>query len=87
MPATIQLDIGSKVNMATASDVARLARRSESLKALSLGLPPLLNDAPFARFPEMAAEIRRFNEETKRRDERLKNLLADALLASRSIPP
>jgi hypothetical protein len=73
--------------MATASDVARLARRSESLKSLSLGPPPLLNDAPFARFPEMAAEIRRFNEETKQRDERLKNLLAEALLSARSTPP
>jgi hypothetical protein len=73
--------------MAQTSDIARLTRRSEALKSLQLGLPPLLNDALFSRFPEMAAEIRRFNEATRLRDERLKHLLAEALLSARSIPP
>lgn len=73
--------------MATAADIARIVRRSESLKSLSLGDPPLLNDAPFSRFPEMAAEIRHFNEQQKLAYTRLKNLLAEALLGARQDPP
>jgi hypothetical protein len=73
--------------MASTADIARLARRSESLKALSLGDPPQLNDAAFARFPEEAAAIRAFNETIRLYDQRLKTLLAEALLSARSIPP
>ena len=73
--------------MAAVTDIARLTRRSEALKSLSLGDAPQLDPEPFSRFPEMAAEIKRFNEQQKRSYDRLKNLLAEALLAARSIPP
>jgi len=73
--------------MATQADILRITRRSESLKSLSLGEAPQLDPAPFSRFPEMAAEIRKFNEQQKLSYDRLKNLLAEALLAARSIPP
>ena len=73
--------------MATAADIARLTRRSEALKSLQLGPPPLLDGTPFSRFPEMARAVFDFNEASRLRDERLKNLLAEALLGARSIPP
>jgi len=73
--------------MATAADVIRIARRSESLKSLSLGEPVFLDPKPFDRFPEMAGAIRTFNEQQKLRDQRLKNLLAEALLSAGNLPP
>jgi hypothetical protein len=73
--------------MATAADVARIARRSESLKSLSLGEAPLIDVTPFARFPEMQRAVVAFNERQKLSYDRLKNLLAEALLAARDVPP
>ncbi len=73
--------------MATAADIVRLSRRSEALKSLQLGEAPLLDATPFARFPEMQKAVDDFNEQQKLSYDRLKNLLADALLAARSIPP
>ena len=73
--------------MATASDVVRLTRRSEALKSLSLGEPPIIDVTPFARFPEMQKAVLDFNERQKLSYDRLKNLLAEALLAGRDIPP
>lgn len=66
--------------MATAADIVRLTRRSESLKSLSLGEAPLIDPAPFARFPEMQKAAVDFNERQKLSYNRLKNLLAEALL-------
>ncbi len=73
--------------MATASDVVRIARRSEALKSLSLGTPPILDANPFARFPEMQKAVVEFNDRVRLYDTRLKNLLAEALLAGRDVPP
>jgi len=73
--------------MATQSDIIRLTRRSEALKSLSLGDAPLLDVTPFARFPEMQRAVADFNERQKLSYDRLKNLLAEALLAARSVPP
>lgn len=73
--------------MATQSDIARITRRSEALKSLSLGPPPQIDASKFARFPEMQLAVETFNEASRLRDERLKNLLAEALLAARSVPP
>jgi len=66
--------------MAAAVDVVRIARRSEALKSLSLGEPPVIDPAPFARFPEMQKAVMDFNERQKLSYDRLKNLLAEALL-------
>lgn len=66
--------------MAVAADVVRLTRRSESLKSLSLGEPNLLDPVPFSRFPEMRAAVESFNDRQKLFYDRLKNLLAEALL-------
>jgi|KBSSwiStaDraftv2_1062776.scaffolds.fasta_scaffold1878457_1 hypothetical protein len=73
--------------MATAADVVRIARRSEALKSLSLGDAPLIDVTPFARFPEMQKAVLDFNERQKLSYDRLKNLLAEALLAARDVPP
>jgi len=73
--------------MATQADVARIARRSESLKSLSLGEAPVIDVTPFARFPEMRQAVLDFNERQKLSYTRLKNLLAEALLAARDVPP
>ena len=72
--------------MATPADVARIARRSEALKSLSLGEPPLI-DASVFRFMEEKRAIIEFNEQQKLRDARLKNLLSEALLAARDVVP
>jgi len=73
--------------MATASDVARIARRSESLKSLSLGEAPVIDVTPFARFPEMQKAVIDFNDRQKLSYDRLKNLLAEALLSAGNLPP
>lgn len=73
--------------MATTADIARITRRSEALKSLSLGEPVLLDPTPFERFAAMAEAVRKFNEQQKLRDQRLKNLLAESLIAARSTPP
>ena len=73
--------------MATAADVVRIARRSEALKSLSLGDAPLIDVTPFARFPEMQKAVLDLNERQKLSYDRLKNLLAEALLAARDVPP
>ncbi len=73
--------------MALAADIVRLTRRSEALKSLQLGPAPQLDANAFARFPEMLSAVADFNEQQKLSYDRLKNLLADALLAARSIPP
>ncbi len=73
--------------MATATDIVRLTRRSEALKSLSLGEAPQLDSRPFYRFPEMQSAVTEFNERQKASYERLKNLLAEALLAGRDVPP
>ncbi len=73
--------------MATPSDIVRLSRRSEALKSLSLGEAPLIDPAPFIRFPEMQRAVIAFNDRQKLSYDRLKNLLAEALLAARDVPP
>lgn len=73
--------------MASQDDIKRLTRRSEALKSLSLGDPPLLDVTPFARFPEMQRAVSEFNDRQKVAYGRLKNLLAEALLAARDVPP
>lgn len=73
--------------MATKEDIARITRRSEALKSLSLGEAPLIDVTPFARFPEMQTAVAAFNERQKLSYDRLKNLLAEALLAGRDVPP
>jgi len=73
--------------MATQADVARIARRSESLKSLSLGEAPLIDVTPFARFPEMQRAVVAFNERQKLSYDRIKNLLSEALLSARDLPP
>ena len=73
--------------MATQAEILRITRRSESLKSLTLGEAPQLEPAAFARFPEMAASVRAFNEQNKRSYDRLKNLLAEALMSARDLPP
>lgn len=73
--------------MATLEDIARIARRSEALKSLSLGESPQLDPTPFARFPEMEKAVVEFNEKQRLGYTRLKNLLAEALLAARDVPP
>ncbi len=73
--------------MASTTDIARITRRSEALKSLQLGQAPQLDASKFARFPEMQRAVEAFNEASRLRDERLKNLLAEALLAARSTPP
>ena len=73
--------------MAVAVDVVRIARRSEALKSLSLGEAPIIDVTPFARFPEMYKAVTDFNDRQKLSYDRLKNLLAEALLAARDVPP
>ncbi len=73
--------------MATASDVVRLARRSEALKSLSLGPAPQLDATAFSRFPEQVKAVNDLNEQLRLSYDRLKNLLAEALLAGRDVPP
>lgn len=73
--------------MAAASDVVRLARRSEALKSLSLGEAPFIDPAAFVRFPEQVKAITEFNDRNKLAWDRLKNMAAEALLAARDLPP
>ena len=73
--------------MATAADVARIARRSEALKSLSLGEAPTIDVTPFARFTEMQKAVIDFNERNKLAWDRLKNMAAEAFLAARDLPP
>jgi hypothetical protein len=73
--------------VATAADIARISRRSEALKSLSLGPAPQIDASKFSRFPEMQLAVEAFNEASRLRDERLKNLLSEALLAARDVPP
>lgn len=73
--------------MATAADIARITRRSEALKSLSLGEAPIVDPTPFARFPEMQRAIVQFNDRQKLAWDRLKNMAAEAFLAGRDVPP
>lgn len=73
--------------MASQDDIKRLTRRSEALKSLQLGECPVIDPGPFDRFPEMSGAIRTYNEQMRMRDLRLKNLLSEALLSARDLPP
>lgn len=73
--------------MATKEDIKRITRRSEALKSLSLGPAPQLDAQAFARFPEQVKAVNDLNEQLKLGWDRLKNLLAEALLAARDVPP
>lgn len=73
--------------MATINDIARITRRSEALKSLSLGDAPQIEPSAFSRFPEMVRAVDDFNDKQKQAYTRLKNLLAEALLSARDIPP
>ena len=73
--------------MASTADIARITRRSEALKSLSLGEAPQLDAAAFARFPEQVRAINDFNERNKSAWDRIKNMAAEAFLAARDLPP
>lgn len=73
--------------MASTDDIKRITRRSEALKSLSLGEAPQLDATAFLRFPEMVQAVTIFNDQNRVSYARLKNLLAEALLAARSTPP
>lgn len=73
--------------MATADEIKRITRRSEALKSLSLGDAPQLDQAAFHRFPEEQAAVVRFNSDQKKAWDRIKNMMAEALLAARDVTP
>ncbi len=73
------------INQTALDKVARIAKRSSSLQVAALGKLPVLDSVAFARFPEMVKAIETHNQALIQYDTRLKNLLAEALLAAREV--